>query len=299
MNNPIKSKATIAFLGTGLMGAPMCQNILKHGFSLRCWNRTLSKARPLEALGALVQQTPEQVVSGADVIISMLSDGPSVLEVIRKEVVLDALKESAIWVDMSSTKPKEAQEQTEILGKRGVSHLDAPVSGGTKGAEAGDLAIMAGGYRETFEQATDCLSSMGRPVYVGPSGSGQLAKLANQTIVGITIGAVAEAMYLLEKGGADPVAVRNALRGGFADSKILQQHGARMSMRDFDPGGPSKIQLKDLNNVLEIASQLNLTLPSTEHVRDRYAVLVNDMGRGDVDHSGLFLELEAKNIKPV
>ena len=298
MNNPVTSKTTIAFLGTGLMGAPMCQNILKREFSLRCWNRTLIKAHPLEALGALIYKNPEEAVTGADVIISMLSDGPSVFEVMRKEAVLNALKRGAIWIDMSSTKPKEAQEQAEILIQRGLLHIDAPVSGGTKGAEAGSLAIMAGGDRETVEQATDCLSSMGRPVYVGPSGSGQLAKLANQTIVGITIGAVAEAMYLLEKGGADPAAVRDALKGGFADSTILQQHGARMSTRDFEPGGPSKIQLKDLNNVLEVASQLNLTLPSTVQVRDRYAVLVNEMGRGDVDHSGLFLELEAQNTEP-
>ena len=297
MNNPVMSNTTIAFLGTGLMGTPMCENILKHGFTLRCWNRTLSKARSLEALGALVKQTPEEAVTGADLIISMLSDGPTVLEVMRKEAVLKALKQGTIWIDMSSTTPKEAQEQKEILGQRDLSHLDAPVSGGTKGAEAGSLAIMAGGDRKAYEQASDCLTSMGRPVYVGPSGSGQLAKLANQTIVGITIGAVAEAMYLLEKGGADPAAVRNALKGGFADGAILQQHGARMSRRDFDPGGPSKFQLKDLNNVLDVANQLNLTLPSTKHVRDRYAILVNEMGHGDTDHSGLFLELEAKNTK--
>lgn len=299
MNKPITSKATIAFLGTGLMGAPMCRNILRHGFNLRCWNRTLSKAQLLETFGALVNQTPEAAITDADVIISMLSDGPSVLEVMRKEPVLKAVKRGAIWIDMSSTKPKEAQEQTEILGQREISHLDAPVSGGTKGAAAGNLAIMAGGKREIFEQAVTYLSSMGRPVYVGPSGSGQLAKLANQTIVGITIGAVAEAVYLLEKGGADAAAVRDALKGGFADGTILQQHGARMSMRDFNPGGLSKIQLKDLNNVLEIASQLDLKLPSTEHVRDRYAVLVNEMGYGDMDHSGLFLELEAQNKRPV
>ena len=299
MNNPVASKATIAFLGTGLMGTPMCQNILKHGFSLRCWNRTLSKARPLGNLGASVAQTPEEAVTGVDVIISMLSDGPSVLEVMRKEAVLKAFKQGAIWIDMSSTKPKEAQQQREILEQMEISHLDAPVSGGTKGAAAGTLAIRAGGEREIFEQATTYLLSMGRPVYVGPSGSGQLAKLANQTIVGITIGAVAEAMYLLEKGGADAAAVRDALKGGFADGTILQQHGARMSTRDFGPGGLSKIQLKDLNNVLEVASQLNLKLPSTEHVRDRYAVLVNEMGHGDMDHAGLFLELEAHNKRPV
>ena len=299
MNKPITCKATIAFLGTGLMGAPMCQNILQHGFNLRCWNRTLSKAQPLETLGASVTQTPEEAVTDADVIISMLSDGPSVLEVMRKEAVLKAFKQGAIWIDMSSTKPKEAQQQREILEQMEISHLDAPVSGGTKGAAAGKLAIMAGGEREIFEQATTYLLSMGRPVYVGPSGSGQLAKLANQTIVGITIGAVAEAMYLLEKGGADAAAVRDALKGGFADGTILQQHGARMSTRDFDPGGLSKIQLKDLDNVLEVASQLNLKLPFTEHVRERYAVLVNEMGHGDMDHAGLFLELEAHNKRPV
>ena len=297
MNNSVISEVTVAFLGTGLMGAPMSRNILKKGYVLRCWNRTDSKARPLEAHGAFVAQTPQEAVAGADVIISMLSDGPSVLGIMRKDMVLNALKKGATWIDMSSTKPKEAHDQAEILSPKGLYHLDSPVSGGTKGAEAGSLAIMVGGDKETFKAAFELLSTMGHPVHVGPTGSGQLAKLANQTIVGITIGAVAEAMYLLEKGGADPAAVRDALKGGFADGTILQQHGARMSARDFKPGGPSKIQLKDLNNVLEVAAQLNLKLPSTEHVRDRYAVLVNDMDRGDVDHSGLFLELEEQNKK--
>ena len=137
---------------------------------------------------------------------------------------------------------------------------------------------MVGGQEETFLAALPILSIMGRPVHVGPSGSGQLAKLANQAIVAVTIGAVAEAMLLLDKGGADPAAVRDALRGGFADSTILQQHGTRMTTGNFAPGGLSKLQLKDLNNVLSEAQNVNLSLPVTQHIRDRFDHFVHQMG---------------------
>ena len=136
---------------------------------------------------------------------------------------------------------------------------------------------------------------MGRPVYVGPSGCGQLSKLANQGIVAVTIGAVAEAMLLLERGGADPAAVRAALRGGFADSTILQQHGERMTTGNFTPGGPSKFQLKDINNIMNEAEHLNLTLPIVQHIQARFANLVENMDGGDKDHSALYLELLSHN----
>mgnify|MGYP002628872328 CR=1 FL=1 len=281
---------TVAVLGTGLMGAPMARNLLKAEFGVVAWNRTRAKAEALEGDGALVADTASAAVAEADFVLTMLSDGPAVGEMIA--AIKDDLKPGAIWLDMSSIKPEEARAHSEVLSH---AHLDAPVSGGTKGAEDGTLAIMVGGEAAVFDQARAVFEAMGRPVHVGPAGAGQLAKLANQGIVAVTIGAVAEAMLLLQKGGADPAAVRAALKGGFADSTILQQHGARMTTGNFVPGGRSVSQLKDLNNVMAEAEGLGLTLPMIEGVRDRFTVFCDEMDGGEMDHSGLYLELMRRN----
>ncbi|MEM9872443.1 MAG: NAD(P)-dependent oxidoreductase [Pseudomonadota bacterium] len=283
----------VTLLGTGLMGLPMARNLAQAGVPLTVWNRTAAKARSLEAHGVHVAETLAEAVTGADIVISMLSDGPTVLGVVSD--VSGSLSDGALWIDMSSTKPEEARAEAAALAAVGVAHLDAPVSGGTKGAEAASLAIMVGGSTTDLARAQPVLEAMGRPVYVGPSGSGQLSKLCNQAIVAVTIGAVAEAMLLAEKGGADPAALRAALKGGFADSTILQQHGERMTTGNFEPGGLSKFQLKDLNNVLAEAQAADLSLPMVEDVRDRFAHFVEHMDGADKDHSGLYLELCQRN----
>ncbi len=287
------TKEKVAFLGTGLMGFPMALNLTRSGVPLTVWNRTQTKANPLALEGAKVASNIVDAVKEADIVISMMSDGPTVLAVI--EDVLQSLKPEALWVDMSSTKPAEGRLQAAILLEQNITHLDAPVSGGTKGAEDASLAIMVGGCRDNFERARPIFKMMGRPVHVGPSGTGQLSKLCNQTIVAVTIGAVAEAMLLASEGGADPTALRSALKGGFADSTILQQHGQRMTDGNFVPGGLSKFQLKDLDNVLAEATLVNLSLPMTEDVRNRFAYFVSEMDGAEKDHSGLFLELKARN----
>lgn len=286
---------TVAFLGTGLMGAPMARNLAKGGFAVNAWNRTRAKADVLAEDGLRICDTAAEAVETADVIISILTDGPATAAIQADPALRAACKHGAVWVEMASIKPDEARTQALDLTGLGLAHLDAPVSGGTKGAEAGTLAIMVGGAAEVFEQVAPVLSAMGRPVHVGPSGSGQLAKLANQAIVGITIGAVAEAMLLLQKGGADPAAVRAALKGGFADSTILQQHGTRMTTGDFTPGGVSRLQLKDLSNVLDEARAHGLTLPMTEDTCARYRHFVENLEGADKDHSGLYLELLDRN----
>lgn len=285
----------IAVLGTGLMGAPMARNLLKAGFGVRAWNRSIAKAEALVPDGAVLCHSAFEAVQGADFVLTMLSDGVATGELIFDASVTGALKPGAVWIDMSSTKPDDARTQGAHLLTLDHDHLDAPVSGGTKGAEGATLAIMVGGESAAFERARPVFEAMGRAVLVGPSGAGQLSKLANQTIVAVTIGAVAEATLLLEQGGADPAAVREALKGGFADSVILQQHGDRMSRRDFDPGGLTKFQVKDLNNVLDEARDLALELPITQHIRDRFAHFMDHMDGGDRDHSGLFVELLHRN----
>ena len=281
----------LAFIGTGLMGLPMAGHLRSAGYDLNVYNRTAAKAQALVAQGCLLAGTVGQAVSDADAIISMLSDGQVLLHILQDSQMQKQLQAGAIWVDMSSTKPAEARSAAKILAERGLSFADAPVSGGTAGAQAATLAIMVGAETADFERIKKLLTHLGRPVRVGGIGSGQLAKLANQLIVASTIGAVAEATLLLEQGGADAQAVRLALRGGFADSTILQQHGNRMSTRDFNPGGLSHLQLKDLDNVLEVAAGLSLQLPQTQQVRARFARYVRDLGGAEKDHSGLFEEL--------
>ena len=291
----MSDQAQIAFLGTGLMGGPMARNLLKAGFQVRAWNRTAEKAAPLAADGAVICQTAAEAVSGADVIILMVSDGPTVHQLLFEQEIARAMSTGALVIDMSSIKAKEARAHASQLAALGVAHLDAPVSGGTKGAEAASLAIMVGGEASDFAAAEPIFAAMGRAVHVGPAGAGQLSKLANQAIVGVTIGIVAEAMLFVEKGGADPAAVRQALSGGFADSTILQQHGTRMTTGDFVPGGPAKFQIKDMSNVLDEAADLALDLPLTHIVRDRFSRLVSELEGGDKDHSALYLELLDRN----
>ena len=289
--NPFPS---IAFLGTGLMGAPMCQNLLSAGLPLTVWNRSLAKAEPLAKRGAVVADSPQSAVADADAVITMLSDGPAVSAVMFEQGAADAIREGATHIDMSSIGADEAIEHAKRHAERGVRYLDSPVSGGTRGASAGELAIMAGGDAETFAAMQPVFAALGQATHVGPNGCGQLAKLANQIIVAITIGAVGEALILAGGGGADRAKVREALQGGFASSRILTEHGQRMVDRAFEPGGPARFQLKDLHNALSAAERLGLDLPITRLLHG----LFNDMvqsGKGDMDHSGLLTHLEALN----
>ena len=287
-------KPKIAFLGTGLMGAPMCRCLLKAGFELSVWNRSIVKAEALQADGATLADTPIAAVKSADVVITMLSDGPAVSDLMFDQGVAEAITEGATRIDMSSIGAEESMEHAERHLARGVAYLDAPVSGGTKGATAGELAIMAGGAAETFAAMEPVFAAMGRATHVGPNGCGQLSKLANQVIVAITIGAVSEALILAGGGGADRAQVREALQGGFASSRILSEHGQRMVQRQFEPGGPAKFQVKDLKNALAAAERLGLDLPITRLTNELFTAMVAS-GKGDMDHSGLLTHLEAIN----
>ena len=284
------TKPTIAFLGIGLMGKPMASNLLKAGYRVMAWNRTAAKAQVLEAHGATIASSPDKAAS-ADIIITMLEAGPQVKAVI--ELALDSLAAGALVIDMSSTKQSEAEEMYQLLAQRGVHFIDAPVSGGVLGAEAATLAIMAGGSAEQFERAEPVLSAMGRPTLVGPAGCGQLAKLCNQLIVGATLDIVAEALLLAQAGGADPAAVRQAIRGGFAESRILEVHGQRMLDRNFMPGGQVKSQTKDLENVLIAAASAGISLPIAELVTEHYRALLPITS--SADQSAILLMLEHHN----
>lgn len=283
----------IAFLGIGLMGSPMVRNLIDAGYPMTLWNRTATKCDPF-ADQAIIADSPATAVQQADIVITMLENGTVVDDVLVGQGAIDNLEAGAVLIDMSSVQPSLARTHAELVSKQGASYLDAPVSGGTVGAEAASLSIMVGGEPEDVEKARSVFDVLGKPTRIGPVGSGQLAKLANQAIVGITIGAVSEALLLAARGGADPTAVREALMGGFAGSRILELHGQRMIDRDFAPGAPARIQLKDMRMILDEARAENLTLPLTQQVHNEYLALLAN-GHSDADHSGLLLELEHLN----
>ena len=283
----------IAFLGIGLMGAPMAERLIAAGFPVVLWNRTAAKAEAIP--GARVAPSPAAAAAEADVLITMLETGPVVEAVLFGEQgAAAALKRDALAIDMSSSPPPMARDHAQRFAARGIGYLDAPVSGGVVGARAGSLAIMAGGTAADFARAERIFASLGRATLVGPAGSGQLAKCCNQAIVAITIGAVAEALLLAAASGADPAAVRAALTGGFADSRILAIHGKRMIERDFLPGGRARVQLKDQHTILAAAADAKLRLPLTECVTGIYRDLVAH-GGGEFDQNALLLELERRN----
>jgi len=284
---------TIALLGTGIMGAPMTRSLATAGFIMRVWNRTRSKA---EALGDVAQvcDTAPEAVTGADAVITMLESGAIVTKVLF-DGVAQAASVGTLFIDMSSIQPSVARDLTAALGKLGMHMLDAPVSGGEKGATEATLAIMAGGDTADFTRARPVFNAMGRATHVGVHGAGQVAKLANQVIVGITIGAVSEALLLAQEGGCDPAAVREALMGGFATSKILDLHGQRMLDRNWVPGGPATVQLKDMNNALEAAAEYGLELPLTQQARAAFADLVADPETARNDHAAYMRWLEIQN----
>ena len=278
------------------MGLPMAKNLLKAGYSLKAFNRSQKKAEALKEFGAEIATSIDDVVSNSDVVITMLTDDMAINEVMDSSNFLENLKSNTTVIDMSSVKPTTATKYGNNLKSKNIKYLDAPVSGGTIGAEEASLAIMVGGEQDVFNEALNVLKAMGNPTLVGPVGSGQVSKLANQIIVGLTIGAVAEAITLCEKAGANPNKMIKALSGGWADSKILQTHGKRMIDKDFTPKGRTSVHLKDMNNILECANSHNTHLPISNLVKEMYKSLVEN-GHGETDHSSLYKEIERINKK--
>ena len=284
----------IGFIGTGLMGFPMAKNLLDKSLDLNVFSRTIIKAKPLEKFGAKISNSLSEAVKDADVVITMLTDDDAVEKVLSDQGFQENLKKGSTVIDMSSIKPKIAIKYGNLLKDKGVNFLDAPVSGGTIGAEQATLAIMVGGDQKVFDQIKDVLKVMGNPTLVGPIGSGQVSKLANQIIVGVTIGAVAEAITLCEKAGVDGNKFIKALAGGFADGKILQNHGKRMIDKDFSPKGKVSTHLKDMNNILECAGDFNTQLPISNLIKDMFKSLVEN-GNDNDDHSALYKEITRLN----
>jgi 3-hydroxyisobutyrate dehydrogenase-like beta-hydroxyacid dehydrogenase len=292
------SPRRVAFLGTGIMGGHMARRLAQAGFSVIAWNRTRDKAGPLMQFGVRVADTPSAACSDADIIIVMLSNGPVVEEVLfsadsagRKPV--ESLRPGSVLVVMSSIPVETCRDQAARLKPRDIHYIDAPVSGGEPGARDGTLAIMAGGAGKTIESLADVFAALGRVTPVGPVGAGQLSKLANQIIVGATMAAVAEALHFAACGGADPAAVRRALMGGFADSKILNIHGERMIARNFVPGGPAEYELKDLRTAQALATVSGLHFTLLDCLVGMFGDMIGHFGNG-LDVAGILQEVERR-----
>lgn len=281
----------IGFIGLGIMGRPMAENLIEAGCDLVAYNRTREKAENLD--GATVAESPKEVAQSSDVIITMLPDSPQVEEVLAGEDgVFEGLREGALLVDMSTISPVVTEELSDAAKGQGVSMLDAPVSGGDVGAIEGTLSIMVGGSEEDFERARPLFEVMGATVtHVGPVGTGQVVKAANQIVVALTIEAVSEALVLGSKGGVAPEKILDVLGGGLAGNKVMEVKREKMLDHSFDPGFKVELHHKDLGIALAAGREYGVTLPVTAVV-DQMLQDLKMRGRGDRDHSALLTLIE-------
>lgn len=290
MDKPLSGQK-IGFAGLGNMGRANARHLHAAGAEVVVWNRSDAPAEAVVAMGMKRAATlPELAREIGDGVICI---NLTTTDVVRKIVfgergLIEGLGPGAMIIDFGTTGVPETKEFAKH-----VMWVDAPVSGGQVGAEAGDLTIMAGGTDAAFQRALPILQTVGKRItHLGPAGSGQVTKLANQLIVAQTIDAVAQALRLAELAGVDSAKVREALLGGFAESRILNLHGDRMVRRDFTPGGRSTLQLKDVRLICELAESLGFQSPTLDNCRAQWEKFVNEEGHGDVDHSGLFLLYE-------
>lgn len=288
MANPV-----IGFIGLGIMGKPMARNLLKAGYSLVVHNRSRASVEELGKEGAQPAESPKEVAERSDTIITMLPDSPDVESVYAAELgILSGLKSGQLLIDMSSISPVVARRLAAEAAKHRCDMLDAPVSGGEAGAIGGTLSIMIGGKASAVEKATPIFQALGKNiVHVGEAGAGQMTKAANQMVVGTTIAIVAEALVLAKKAGVDPAKVRQALLGGFAQSKILEAHGQKMLDRNFKPGFRIGLHEKDMKIALTAGSEYGVPLMVTGVVAQMMTAM-KGMGNGDLDHSGLVKLIE-------
>lgn len=280
----------IGFIGLGIMGKPMALNLLKSGFDVSIL-KTSKASFELELAGANICLNIEDLSAKCEVIITMLPDSPEVLEVVNQ--LVNSIKPRTLFIDMSSIAPKATKNIDDILKQKGVDALDAPVSGGQVGAISGSLSIMVGGSEKAFKNAFPIFQAMGKNiVHIGESGAGQITKICNQMIVGITIQAVSEAITLAKSAGVNIEKVRDVLLGGFAQSKILDLHGKRMIEENYVPGFTVNLHNKDLGIALKTSQELGLTLPGTEMAAASMEKAIK-MGNGHLDHSSLILNFES------
>ena len=278
---------SIAIVGLGQMGARYAQRFIDAGFRVVVWNRNPARAEALASAGAVVAESVADAISAADIVIAALENSAAFEATVLSPEALRRMSPRHIIIDTSTVHPDSARQAAAVLAKHQVQYIDAPVSGGTRGAAEGTLTILVGANAEQFENIRPVLTVLGKPHLLGPTGAGQIAKLVNQTITAVTIGAVGEGLYLAKRAGLDPAQLLSTLQGGFADSRILREHGARMVRGDFTPGAANRIFLKDLNAIAALAQDVSTALPLTARIRDAYVELIA-AGHGEQDHSSYF-----------
>jgi 2-hydroxy-3-oxopropionate reductase len=288
MNAAAPGTTRVGFVGLGLMGLPMARNVLRAGYGLTVWNRTAAKARPLVEAGAEQAESPAEVARRSDVVLTMVTDSPDVEAVVAGDRgVLQGASAGLVWIDMSTISPEVTRRVGALAAEKGVVSLDAPVSGGPPGAEAGTLSIMAGGNAEIFEVCLPLLRTMGQTITrVGELGAGQVTKACNQMVIAATLAGIAEALVLGAKAGVDVALIRQALLGGYAGSRLLEVHGQRMIEHAFDPGFFVKLHDKDLHIVLDMARSLAVSAPVTAIAAQHFNALVAG-GDGELDNSAM------------
>jgi len=281
-------RTKVGFIGLGLMGLPMARNVLRAGYQLTVYNRTAAKAGALVAEGAQQADTPAEVAQRSDSVVTMVTDSADVLEVVEGEHgLLSGASSGLTWIDMSTISPDVTRRLGAAAAARGVEALDAPVSGGPPGAEAGTLSIMVGGKQEVFDACLPLLATMGKSIVrVGDLGSGQVTKACNQIVIAATLSGIAEALVMGAKAGVDPVLIRQALMGGYAGSRLLEVHGERMIRHTFEPGFFVRLHNKDLHIALQMARSLSVSAPVTALAAQHFNALIAD-GDGELDNSAM------------
>jgi 2-hydroxy-3-oxopropionate reductase len=278
----------IGFIGLGIMGRPMAGHLVDAGYAVTVWNRTRSKMQALVERGASAAESPKDVAARSDITITMVADTPDVVDVILgPQGVLHGVRRGSVVVDMSTISPVVTREIAQRLAERGAEMLDAPVSGGEKGAIDGTLSIMVGGKPEVFERVLPVFQAMGKQiVHLGATGAGQITKACNQLVLALTLLGVAEALTLARKAGVDPAKVRAALLGGFAQSRVLELHGQRMLDRNFEPGFRTRLYHKDMGIVMETGRSAGMPLVGGALAAQLYQVAMTQ-GLGEKDYSVL------------
>jgi 2-hydroxy-3-oxopropionate reductase len=289
----MSAKPSLGLIGLGIMGRPMGDNLLRAGYQLMVHDVDGYAVHALVAEGAIAGMTPSHVAAATEVLITMLPDSPQVRDVyLGPDGAFEALRPGWLAIDMSSITPSTSRDLAVLATAAGAEMLDAPVSGGDKGAIAGTLSIMVGGTDAGFERALPILSVLGKTiVHVGAAGAGQVVKVCNQVVVAVVIEAVSEALVLGAKAGVDPGRIIDVLQGGLAATKVLEMRRDNMLSGHFDPGFRTRLHLKDLRNALELARETNVALPAAAQVEQLMRAMVA-AGRADYDHSGLVTILE-------
>jgi 2-hydroxy-3-oxopropionate reductase len=284
---------TIGFIGLGIMGKPMALNLINAGFPVVVHNRHQEVTNELVAVGASAGARPRDIAASCDVLITMLPDSPQVEDVILGPAgVIEDAGDGLIVIDMSTISPIVTRTLADRLAERGIAMLDAPVSGGDKGAIAGTLSIMVGGEEDVFNRCMPIFQALGKTiVHVGGSGAGQVVKACNQIVVALIIEAVSEALVLGSKAGVDPAKILKVLNGGLAANRVIEMRGASMLAHNFAPGGRIKTHHKDMGIILELGRMYGVSLPASAQVDQMFASLVS-RGRGDLDHTALLMYLE-------